>query len=313
MPASLSRQRYVNQVTQSTNLRLSMTVASKELSFFYQWLRVCFLDCMCSLISAFMRPVTYLHNWPKLAAKEQARYFRAHCIHDSDERSHSSAIGFQRWNTFKIKIKLYHAGQNTCQNCLWSYFVFSIWERLHVRCLVKGALQKTNKKKTWKVMGWPSVNFIQDGQKTFLPPTCVLFGSSFVCFVFWLIKWHFNTFCIFVRAKNVIVHWYLYRVGTVISTAVNECKSRVWILLQTCLAWKSPFLSQLGMGIVKRSSCVRVFDANLSNALCSSARHGACEGTFSNYYLSTPNLIAGFCCDLKKTLAQNTFSVYKCS
>lgn len=150
MPASLSRQRYVNQVTQSTNLRLSMTVASKELSFFYQWLRVCFLDCMCSLISAFMRPVTYLHNWPKLAAKEQARYFRAHCIHDSDERSHSSAIGFQRWNTFKIKIKLYHAGQNTCQNCLWSYFVFSIWERLHVRCLVKGALQKTKKKQNLK-------------------------------------------------------------------------------------------------------------------------------------------------------------------
>lgn len=46
---------------------------------------------------------------------------------------------------------------------------------------------------------------------------------------------------------------------------------------QTCLAWKSPFLSQLGMGIVKRSSCVRVFDANLSNARCSSARHGACR------------------------------------
>lgn len=42
-----------------------------------------------------------------------------------------------------------------------------------------------------------------------------------------------------------------------------------------CLGWKSPFLSQLGMGIVKRSSCVRVFDANLSNALWSSARHGA--------------------------------------
>lgn len=46
---------------------------------------------------------------------------------------------------------------------------------------------------------------------------------------------------------------------------------------QTCLAWKSPFLSQLGIGIVKRSSCVRVFDASLSNALCSSARHGACR------------------------------------
>lgn len=40
--------------------------------------------------------------------------------------------------------------------------------------------------------------------------------------------------------------------------------------------WKSPFLSQLGMGIVKRSSCVRVFDASRSNALWSSARHGAC-------------------------------------
>lgn len=41
--------------------------------------------------------------------------------------------------------------------------------------------------------------------------------------------------------------------------------------------WKSPFLSQLGMGIVKRSSCVRVFDASRSNALWSSARHGACR------------------------------------
>lgn len=41
--------------------------------------------------------------------------------------------------------------------------------------------------------------------------------------------------------------------------------------------WKSPFLSQLGIGIVKRSSCVRVFDASRSNALWSSARHGACQ------------------------------------
>lgn len=44
---------------------------------------------------------------------------------------------------------------------------------------------------------------------------------------------------------------------------------------QTCFGWKSPFLSQLGMGIVKRSSWVRLLDANLSSALCSSARHGA--------------------------------------
>lgn len=49
-----------------------------------------------------------------------------------------------------------------------------------------------------------------------------------------------------------------------------------------CLAWKSPFLSQLGMGIVKRSSCVRVFDANLSSALCSSARHGASTALVSS-------------------------------
>lgn len=34
MPASLSRQRYVNHVTQSTNLRLSMAVALAELSVF---------------------------------------------------------------------------------------------------------------------------------------------------------------------------------------------------------------------------------------------------------------------------------------
>lgn len=46
---------------------------------------------------------------------------------------------------------------------------------------------------------------------------------------------------------------------------------------QTCLMWKSPFLSQLGMGMVKRSSCVRVFDASRSSALWSSARHGACR------------------------------------
>lgn len=57
MPASLSRQRYVNHVTQSTNLRLSMTVGLEELSF-YQWLRVSFFDCMCSLISDFMCSVT---------------------------------------------------------------------------------------------------------------------------------------------------------------------------------------------------------------------------------------------------------------
>lgn len=42
-----------------------------------------------------------------------------------------------------------------------------------------------------------------------------------------------------------------------------------------CLVWKSPFLSQLGMGMVKRSSWVRVLEASLSSALCSSARHGA--------------------------------------
>lgn len=42
-----------------------------------------------------------------------------------------------------------------------------------------------------------------------------------------------------------------------------------------CLVWKSPFLSQLGMGMVKRSSWVRVLEASLSSARCSSARHGA--------------------------------------
>lgn len=82
---------------------------------------------------------------------------------------------------------------------------------------------------------------------------------------------------------------------------------------QTCLAWKSPFLSQLGMGIVKRSSCVRVFDANLSNALCSSARHGACEKKQTNKNKNILNLmlamcpsqtIAGLCCDLKEDAVQ---------
>lgn len=60
------------------------------------------------------------------------------------------------------------------------------------------------------------------------------------------------------------------------SSPVNYCVTTEWsIKPQTCLMWKSPFLSQLGMGMVKRSSCVRVFEASRSNALWSSARHGA--------------------------------------
>lgn len=182
-----------------------------------------------------------------------------------------------------------------------------------------------NKNKTWKVMGWPSVKFIQDRQFTFLPPTCLLLGSglssgladlglksvvvlsggitvvllkvTMFCVITHqlstgnILMVFSNCFCTFLPVPC----WY----GDLCSTESMHTKS-VCKHSQTCLAWKSPFLSQFGMGIVKRSSCVRVFDANLSNALCSSARHGACQGNgvemLAEYH---KQVNAVFCCGLK--------------
>lgn len=52
-PGSLSRPRYINHVTQSTKLRLLTIGSNTELSFFYR-LCVCWLDCVCALICAFV-------------------------------------------------------------------------------------------------------------------------------------------------------------------------------------------------------------------------------------------------------------------
>lgn len=57
-----------------------MTAGLEELSF-YQWLRVSFFDCMCSLISHFMGSVTEVHDWPKLAKDK----LKGNCIHDNNE------------------------------------------------------------------------------------------------------------------------------------------------------------------------------------------------------------------------------------
>jgi len=47
--------------------------------------------------------------------------------------------------------------------------------------------------------------------------------------------------------------------------------------LATCLGWKLPLRSQLGMGMTYRSSCVRVCEAaSLSSARCSSLWHDPC-------------------------------------
>lgn len=95
------------------------------------------------------------------------------------------------------------------------------------------------------------------------------------CYLCWLNKTEFK------------VHSYGWPKRGLLRNSIKLIIMSVCLESHTCLAWKSPFLSQLGIGMVKRSSCVRVLDANLSNALCSSARHGACGRVFDLMFIHT--------------------------